>query len=1047
MNATHLCDLHIHSKYARATSTECAPAPLELWARRKGLALIGTGDCTHALWRNELAEALVLGEEGLYRLKPEARLPLEGPAGSDAPRFVVSGEISTIYKKNGKTRKVHHVILLPTLEDAARFSARLEGHGANLHSDGRPILGLDSRDLLEMLLDACPQAMLIPAHIWTPHFSLFGAFSGFDSLSECFEDLTPHIHALETGLSSDPPMNWRLSALDSYLLVSNSDAHSPAKLGREATILRGELSWETLRAALSGGAPAAFGGTVEFYPEEGKYHFDGHRPCGVCLSPAEASLAQGRCPACGKRLTLGVSHRVSQLADRPEGFLRPDAPPFERLVPLHEIAAAALGVSPNSKKAQELYHELIGKWGSEFFILRKLPLEEAGRALGPCFQEALARVREGRLHIAPGYDGEFGKVAVFAPGERDALAGQISFLGGVRSEPARIYAPSAPGIDGPAPRAPRAKAAPSQGAQTPNEGQRAAAQSDAPATAVVAGPGTGKTQTLTARVLYLIKERKVSPEAIACVTFTQKAAQEMRQRLAELLPKAAKKLWVGTFHSLCLRLLSGRVTLLSPEEQALIAQELIAEMGWSLTAPKLLQLLSRLHSTGRSPQELPENADALYTRRLNALEATDFDGLLAGALRLAEEAAPPFAHLLVDEFQDVSPLQYRLTLAWARRCESLFVIGDPDQAIYGFRGADSACFDRLKADLPQLAAFTLTENYRSSPQIIACAKAAILPNGGGARPLAPHCPEGPPVADWLAASDFAEGIAIAKAINALVGGMDMLKASTQQESRGFAEIAVLYRTHRQAEILEKCLTTEGIPYRVSGRSERLMDPAVQGAVCFLRFLYNPKDQAALRLALMAGMGLTAPASAAVVETWQAHESLAACPAFESLAAALRPLIRREKPARLLASYLQMRKPAPSPALEELTRTALCYPDTAAFLDALTLGEEGDLTRAGGKAYKADAVTLSTLHGAKGLEFPVVFLAGVKTGILPMERPGLYTDPAEERRLFYVGITRAKAALYLCHGGAPSPFLAPLTGLSAQRVGPAKPAARKQLSFF
>ncbi|MBQ8537006.1 MAG: hypothetical protein IJ461_06335, partial [Clostridia bacterium] len=293
---THICDLHTHSKYARATSTDCAPVPLDLWARKKGIQLVGAGDCTHAAWRSELREALLRDDSGLYRLKPELRLPLQGPCEKGDPQFAITGEISTIYKKNGKTRKVHHVILLPSLEDADRFAARLEGHGANLHSDGRPILGLDSRDLFEMLLESCPQAMLIPAHIWTPHFSLFGAFSGFDTLEECYEDLSSHIYALETGLSSDPPMNWQLSQLDKYLLVSNSDAHSPAKLGREATLLKGDLTWDNLRAVLTGQANERFGGTIEFYPEEGKYHFDGHRHCQVCLDPQAAEAAGGLCP-------------------------------------------------------------------------------------------------------------------------------------------------------------------------------------------------------------------------------------------------------------------------------------------------------------------------------------------------------------------------------------------------------------------------------------------------------------------------------------------------------------------------------------------------------------------------------------------------------------------------------------------------------------------------------------------------------------------------------------------------------------------------------
>lgn len=260
-----IADLHIHSKYSRATSHDCEPEMLDLWARRKGIGLVGTGDFTHPAWRAELLDKLQPAEDGLYTLRESLRLADKTAGKYDAPRFVVTGEISSIYKKNGKTRKVHNLILLPGLEAAERLSQKLEAIG-NIHSDGRPILGLDSRDLLEITLDTCPEAVFIPAHIWTPHFSLFGAFSGFDAIEECFEDLTPYIHALETGLSSDPPMNWRISALDGYALISNSDAHSPAKLGREANLLDIEPSYAGLSDALQGRSPAALTGTLEFFP-------------------------------------------------------------------------------------------------------------------------------------------------------------------------------------------------------------------------------------------------------------------------------------------------------------------------------------------------------------------------------------------------------------------------------------------------------------------------------------------------------------------------------------------------------------------------------------------------------------------------------------------------------------------------------------------------------------------------------------------------------------------------------------------------------------
>ena len=405
-----IADLHIHSRFSMATSKEGTPENLDFWARKKGISLIGTGDFTHPVWREELKERLVSEGNGLYHLrdayvKEESRkFPGEGT------RFVVSGEISSIYKKNGKTRKVHNVILLPSLEAADAMAQRLEKIG-NIHSDGRPILGLDSHDLLEMMLDVCPEGILIPAHIWTPHFSVLGAKSGFDSVEECFEELAPYIHALETGLSSDPAMNWRISKLDRYQLVSNSDAHSPSKLGREANLLDIDCSYEGLYQAIQTGE--GLEGTVEFFPEEGKYHFDGHRKCGVSLSPVEAERLGGICPVCGKKLTMGVDHRVEQLADRAEGFVKKDGKKYESLVPLPEVISACMGYSTASKKVQGCFEQMIQTLGTEFDILRNVPSEDIKSCAGERIAEGIENVRNGKVKRIPGYDGEYGKIRLF----------------------------------------------------------------------------------------------------------------------------------------------------------------------------------------------------------------------------------------------------------------------------------------------------------------------------------------------------------------------------------------------------------------------------------------------------------------------------------------------------------------------------------------------------------------------------------------------------------------------------------------------------------
>ena len=405
-----IADLHIHSRYSMATSKDGTPEMLDLWARKKGITLLGTGDMTHPIWRQELKTKLIPAEQGLFRLKDEYVLPEAARYPGKAPRFVLSGEISSIYKKRGKTRKVHSLILLPGFDEADAFAARLEKIG-NIHSDGRPILGLPCHDLLEMMLEVSEEGIYIPAHIWTPHFSLFGAKSGFDTIEDCFEELTPYIHALETGLSSDPSMNWQISALDGYQLVSHSDAHSPSKLGREADLLDIELSYQGLWDAVQNGK--GLEGTIEFFPEEGKYHFDGHRKCGVCLSPKESEMYNGICPVCGKKLTMGVDHRVEQLADRAEGFVKKDGKKYESLVPLPEVISTCMGYSAASKKVQGCFEQMIQTLGTEFDILRNVPSEDIKSCAGERIAEGIENVRTGNVKRIPGYDGEYGKIELF----------------------------------------------------------------------------------------------------------------------------------------------------------------------------------------------------------------------------------------------------------------------------------------------------------------------------------------------------------------------------------------------------------------------------------------------------------------------------------------------------------------------------------------------------------------------------------------------------------------------------------------------------------
>jgi DNA helicase II / ATP-dependent DNA helicase PcrA len=419
-------DLHVHSKYSRATSRDLDLEHLAHWAARKGIGVIGTGDFCHPAWAAELKEKLVPAEPGLFRLREDIEQAVAAglPAACRTPvRFMLEVEISTIYKKAEKTRKIHHLIYAPDFATVDRISARL-GQIGNIKSDGRPILGLDSRDLLEITLESGPGAYLVPAHIWTPWFAALGSQSGFDSIADCYGDLSDHIFAVETGLSSDPPMNWRVSFLDRYRLSSNSDAHSPGKLGREATAFDCDLDYFALRRALETGV--GYVGTVEFFPEEGKYHLDGHRKCEVRLTPKQTLQNGGRCPVCGEKLTIGVEHRVEALADRDAVGTPPaTAGTVSSLVPLPEVLAEIAGSRVGSKTVERIYDRVIGALGSELLILGEIPVEDIARAESPVLAEAITRLRAGKVIREAGYDGEYGVIRLFEDGELKQLGGML----------------------------------------------------------------------------------------------------------------------------------------------------------------------------------------------------------------------------------------------------------------------------------------------------------------------------------------------------------------------------------------------------------------------------------------------------------------------------------------------------------------------------------------------------------------------------------------------------------------------------------------------
>ncbi|MBW7996641.1 MAG: AAA family ATPase [Candidatus Glassbacteria bacterium] len=1122
----YVADLHIHSHYSIATSKHADPEHLFAAAAAKGITLVGTGDLTHPGWRAELAEKLVPdGETGLFRLRPDLeehfRRTLPGETGGAVVRFVLSGEISSIYKKDGRTRKVHNVVLMPSLEAAERLSGKLEEVG-NIRSDGRPILGLDCRELLAMTLDSDPEACFIPAHIWTPHFSVFGSRSGFDTLEHCYGDLSAEIYAVETGLSSDPPMNWRVSALDRFTLVSNSDAHSPEKLAREANLIDGELTYRGLIGALKGSREHKFLGTVEFYPEEGKYHFDGHRNCKVRLTPEQAGELDGRCPVCAGKLTGGVLGRVHELADRPDGARPENARPFQRLVPLSEVLAECLDVGPATKKVRAQLDCLLRRVGSELHVLRSAPLDQIARVGGQLVAEAVRRNRDGEVKIEPGYDGEYGTVRIFGPGERQVSSGQMFFFDVAPDPPAQaeITSPAERNIDIKVGAAARFRdedhIRPGPDIETVevagialNTHQAAAVTGERTPLAVVAGPGTGKTRSLAARAAWLVSEKGIDPSRIMAVTFTNRAAAEMRQRIAQLLggnPPPEQTVRAMTLHRFCLDFLSratGRAVSVADEaDRAVLLARATDGIETRGRLREISEEISRAKSRGERPEDFSGDEDLrrVWTayrnlcRRLGVLDYDDLIGEAAALLTtdssLRAETVKNLDHLLVDEFQDLNPAQYALIrLLVDSSGAGLFAIGDPNQSIYAFRGADSRIFDRLRSDYAGLEVRRLEAGYRCPPGIADAAAAVVTPVCSAES--APPTPVGgrwSPVRMVRAVSEMAEALAIVREIGALVGGTGMLEAHGQgrtgdasggDELFSFADIAVIARTSGLLGTLEKALVTEGIPCRLRGGRSFLEHELVRGCSSWLRLLVNPGDT--LRtLESMQLAGLDVESGDLLELRQQAAES------GRGLLELLKHRISREVPLRdetrplaeFLAVFDSFRRRSGSPPAElleeiitsfvpeekrgtaelsHLRSAAAAQPTVTAFAGRIALARQADLERTSGPG-GAEAVTLMTMHAAKGLEFPVVFVMAVERDIIPFTL--LRSDPDEERRLLYVAMTRAGSRLYLTSSARRTVWGSRLTGqwsplldslpkesrleIAAQRPGPNR---EKQLDLL
>ena len=1131
-----IADLHIHSRFSRATAKNLDIENLHIAAQIKGIGVVGTGDFTHPGWFEEIQQRLVPAEPGLYQLRDDfARVcDLEVPPSCRSPvRFMLVTEISNIYKKENRTRKNHNLVFMPDMETAARFSARLDAIG-NIKSDGRPILGLDARDLLEIVLETHDDAFLIPAHIWTPWFSMLGSKSGFDSVSDCFADLTEHIFAVETGLSSDPAMNWRVSALDSYTLVSNSDAHSPPNLGREANVFKTDLSYYSIRDALRQRDSDAFGGTIEFYPDQGKYHLDGHRNCHVRLMPDQSMAYDGNCPVCNKPLTIGVLYRVEELADR-DWEQRPEVWfPFENLIPMTDILSEILQVGPKTKKVGNAYWRIIETLGPELGVLRKLPVDDINNIGLPLLAEAIRRMRTGEVIASAGYDGEYGRITVFSETDRQRLLGQQMLFASdavcAEEEPCRPLSsniqldnseitknPSSTSGDE------NGEAIDDAGFQFNPEQQKAITAPNGPMM-IVAGPGSGKTRTLTARICHLILEQDVPPDHILAVTFTNKAAAEMRDRLQQPLNRNRSLPLVATFHGLCLRLLrehrpDNKFSILDDRERSYWMSEAIDTIVASGQAVPLKprQLIDRIaffkqqilgpddiirSETYQKDNGIISLVYREYQKLLAAQHLLDYEDLIFDIVQLLESnqdfslsCQARFRHIFIDEYQDLNSGQYRLVRALiplVDEDQNLCVIGDPDQAIYGFRGSDVQYFNQFIEDYPGAAKVRLKQNYRSTQTILKASYHVIRASHSRLEDTRIYSDIVGKKTITLSeyASDRIEAEKIARTIESLIGGTGyhsidtgVIDDANLATCQSYKDFAVLLRTHEQSRIIARVFEDAGIPYQMANRDNILDQTETGSLLTVLRLVeancsFAEFDRAAVKI--MPGIGKKAVSA---FKLWCRQNSMTVYTGLQQAGRFPIPWLKTDVQLRLtdfareielirdkienettfrkllilserigISDFFSLDSQKPH-ARDYMSELADRYSDDSrAFLAAVALNTDTDIFNP-----KAEKVLLMTMHAAKGLEFPVVFIAGCEEGYIPFKREGLRpANPEEERRLFYVAMTRAQQHLYISWAARrrifgkyeerePSSFLADIEEPLLERKWVAKTRKRKKES--
>ncbi len=1018
-----IADFHIHSHYSLATSKTLTPEHLDYWAKLKGVDVLATGDCIHPGWLSELKEKLIPNERGFLTLKNDYKLQNINPYifypkhfQKKDTDFILTTEISNIYKKNGKTRKVHNLCIFPSFEAADKFQKKLDKIG-NIRSDGRPILGLDSKILLELLLETDEKSFLIPAHIWTPWFSVLGSRSGFDSIEECYEDLTKYIFAVETGLSSDPPMNWLCSFLDRFRLVSNSDAHSPEKIGREANMFDCEKTYNGIFEALKN--DNGFMGTIEFFPQEGKYHLDGHTKCNICFSPLETITHDGFCPVCNKPLVKGVLYRVYELADRPNINDCKAKKNFYSITSLPDLVSEITGSkSTTNKIVQKEYFNILENIGSDFHTLLFADLKKISK-YSYILAESIYRMRQGIVKLKSGFDGEFGEIKVFEKGEIENLKNNSLFEEDIKNTKQNSYQKTNLELKKFKIEQENKKLLDNSNDSNNKNIYKYLNLTDVQKTIieqkdgiciVIAGPGTGKTHVLTEKIAMLVLNG-VKQNNILAITFSNKACEEIVNRLASKIINF--DINVSTFHKLGLKIIKENISLLDRNENFCIISddekiEILNSIETFKNSENKVKFKTKFFlkniSLAKQGVLLNFNDDEekqffnqVFEEYQNILKNKNFfdlDDLIFFAVKILEENEEikkiyikNYKYILIDEYQDINSKQYDLIknlLPAQKNNINLFVIGDPDQSIYGFRGSDKKFIQKLQEDFPNAKKIQLQKSFRCSNNILKLAGQVLHKNNF----LEGKQDNGISTEIIECSNEKKEAEFIAKKIEEMMGGTRSLSMQKkvknfEDKSFSFSDFAILCRTTKIYNEIINTLKFHSIPYQVIGDENFYKKEPYKSLLKTIKNIYIGED-------------------------------------INKESEFIKTMLKNKENINLILQkcidvFLSEKEKVDlkiEDNLKKLLNIAEKYKNNyLKFFNDLSINTNID-----DFCLKEEAVSIMTIHASKGLEFDTVFIPACEDGIIPFEIFGKKNkeELEEEERLLFVAITRTRKFLFISY---------------------------------